>query len=208
MLAHTVEAAPPLCPELRLRLMTEACGLYRADESAAARAGISLPYWATAWPGGQALARYLLDAPEVAKGQRVLDFGCGGSVAGIAAARTGAARVVANDVDPLAMEVSKANAALNHVSLELSCEDLVGQPNDATLVLAGDVCYQAEFTTRLIDWLHVLAEGGAVVLLADPGRGHLDRAALEPLAEYEVSFEGDPTGQLRRTTWVGKLKAR
>ncbi len=204
--AHTVEAAAPLCPELRLRLMTEDCQLYRADEGAAARAGLALPYWAIAWPGGQALARYLLDHPDWVRGKRVLDLGCGGAVEGIAAAKCGARAVVANDIDPLALVAAQANAALNGVTLETSVRDLIGQEIDAEVLLAGDVCYQHELTARMLEWLRGCARRGLTVLVGDPGRGFIPASALEPLAEYAVPFEGDPSGKLRRATVVGRLR--
>jgi len=207
VLAHTTKVSSPLCPELPLHLMTPDCELYRGDESAAEGAGIALPFWSIAWPGGQALARYLLDQPALVRGKRVLDFGCGGGIAGIAAAKSGAAKVVANDVDPLALQAARLNAEINHVVLELEAGDLIGRAVDADVLLAADVCYEATLTARMLEWLRGVAASGCVVLIADPGRGFLQRSQLSPLADYQVAFEGDPTGQLRRATWVGRLTA-
>jgi predicted nicotinamide N-methyase len=194
VLAHTVESSAPLCPELKLRLMTDECELYRGDEAAAARAGITLPFWSIAWPGGQALARFVLDNPHAVRGRSVLDFGCGGAIAAIAAARCGAKQVTANDVDPIALGAAELNAELNQVKLRLQGGDLIGHELDAEVLLAGDVCYEPALTARIVEWLRGVAAKGTTV--------------LSPIAEYQVAFEGDPTGQLRRSTWVGRLTAR
>jgi predicted nicotinamide N-methyase len=207
VIAHTVKTAAPLCPELPLRLMTDACELYRGDESAAEEARVALPFWSIAWPGGQAIARFLLDNPHAVKGRRVFDFGCGGAIAGIAAAKCGAASVVANDIDPIALAAAQLNAELNGVTLKTDGANPIDREIDTDVLLAGDVCYNPELTARILGWLRKVAAKRVTVLIGDPGRGHLDRQLLSPIAEYAVAFEGDPTGQLRRATWVGRLTA-
>lgn len=207
VLSHTVRSAAPLCPELPLRLMTDQVELYRGDESAAKSAGVALPFWSIAWPGGQAIARFILDNPHAVRGRSVLDFGCGGAIAGIAAAKCGASKVIANDIDPIALACAQLNAEMNGVTLETDLTDLLGREVEIDVLLAGDVCYDPALTARIVAWLRTLAAKGTTVLMADPGRGHLDRMLLSPIAEYPVAFEGDATGQLRRPTWVGRLTA-
>lgn len=53
-----------LVPELRYRGLPEGDTLEGFRTRHAALLGADVPYWVIAWPGGQALARYLLDRPE------------------------------------------------------------------------------------------------------------------------------------------------
>jgi predicted nicotinamide N-methyase len=198
--SHTVITAVPLVPELRMHLLTEACPLWRAGEKEAAAAGLVEPYWAFAWPGGQALARHVLDRPELVRGKRVLDFGSGGAVEAIAALRAGAASAVAADVDALAAVAARLNADLNGVALETTSEDVLGKPVDADVVLAGDVFYERELAERTIRWLRELAGGGAVVLLGDPTRGFLDVSGLRRAAVYDAPYDGEVTSPTLRPT--------
>ena len=111
--ANTVLAAPSLVPELRLHLASVATDLWEATEADLERTGLPPPYWAFAWPGGQALARHLLDRPDTARGLRVLDFAAGCGVAALAAVRTGAAAVAASAIDAFARAAMALNAAAN-----------------------------------------------------------------------------------------------
>jgi predicted nicotinamide N-methyase len=149
VLQHTVVATPPLCPELRLHLVTETCPLWRATEADLARLGLSEPYWAFCWPGGQALARHLLDHPALVAGARVLDFGAGSGVEAIAALRAGAAHALAADIDPLAGVACRLNARLNDVALEVTDEDLVGSDRGWDVVLVGDMFYERRLAERV-----------------------------------------------------------
>lgn len=200
-----------------MHLITPACSLWRAGEAEAAALGFVEPYWAFAWAGGQALARFLLDAPERVRGRRVLDFGSGSALAGLAAARGGASRVVAADIDPLASVAAELNASLNGLSLETSARDLVGTLEPAAefdLVLAADVTYEAALTARVLAWLAALAARGVEVLVADPGRGFLreellgETGALVPLATYQAPADIDLDGRHLRSTTVARLEAR
>lgn len=186
IVAHTAVAAPPLCPEIRLRLATEVTPLWQATEAELALANLPPPYWAFCWVGGQALARWLLDNPESVRGRRILDFAAGGGVAGIAAALAGAARIEAAEIDPLAAAAIALNAALNGVAIEVLTDDIVGGAGRWDVVLAGDVCYERPMAERVFAWLRRLAGEGAVVLLGDPGRDYLPSDGLEPLARYRV----------------------
>jgi predicted nicotinamide N-methyase len=184
--AHTGIARAPLVPEIALHLATEITPIWQATEAWLSRANIEPPFWAFAWPGGQALARLLLDEPTRVAGRRVLDFAAGCGIGAIAAARAGAAGVEAADIDPLAVAALRLNAALNGVGVAVVAEDLVGTPCRWDTVLAGDVCYEAPMARRILPWLRGLAAAGAEVLLADPGRAYLPRQGLAPVARYAV----------------------
>ena len=185
--AETALAAPPLLPEIRLHLATEITPLWQATEVLLAARGLAPPYWAFAWVGGQALARHLLDHPETVRGKRVLDFAAGSGVAGIAAARAGAAWVEASELDPLALAAIALNAKANGVALALLAEDATaGASRGWEVVLAGDVCYERPMAARVTPWLRDLARKGATVLLGDPGRAYLPNNGLCELARYAV----------------------
>ena len=204
---HPLEAelqllAPFLCPELRLWLLPpDAKSWHAADPH-----GLGMPYWAFAWPGGQVLARYVLDHPESVRGQRVLDFGSGCALEGIAAAKSGA-KVLCADLDPLAARFATRNAELNSVTLEVTTEDLIGTEPAVEVILVGDACYSPELATRLLPWLTAQAARGVRVLIGDPLRvpGALDSATR--LVTFDASFDGDPRGLTRWPTHVLELRA-
>jgi len=98
------------------------------------------PYWSFCWASGLAMARYLAANPQWVAGKRVLDFGAGSGIAGIAAARAGAAEVVACDLDPLALQACQANALLNGVALGYS-SDFFAEADRFDLILVADVLY-------------------------------------------------------------------
>lgn len=160
-----------------------------------------MPYWAFAWPGGQALARYLLDHPHLVRGRRVLAFGSGCAVEGIAAAR-GGARVRCADVDPRAARAALENAALNDVSLEVTTEELVGVDVEAELLLVGDACYEPALAARVLPWLDAQRRRGVEVLVGDPLRVPLVLDGATRLATYDAPFDGDPRGLTRWPTHV------
>lgn len=182
---HTALASPPLVPELRLHLATELTPIWEATEAWLARAGIEPPFWAFAWPGGQAIARHLLDNPHLARGRRVLDFAAGCGIGALAAARAGAAHVEAVEIDPLAVTAIGLNAAANGVQVAARVADVVGEDGGWNLILAGDVCYEARMAARVLPWLRRLAVR-AEVWLADPGRAYMPRAGVQPIAHYTV----------------------
>ena len=176
---------PPLAPELQLHLADRLVPLWQATEWRAAGPQAP-PFWAFAWPGSQALARYILDTPAAVRGRRVLDFGSGSGLAAIAAARAGASDVLACDIDPLAAAAQKINAELNSVHFSTLTADLVGTEVEADLILVGDVCYEREASERIIPWLREQAARGAEVLLADPGRSYAPSDHLELVETYDV----------------------
>lgn len=207
---ETVIERPVLCPELRLHLITDVCPLWQAREPDLEALDLPPPYWAFAWAGGQALARFLLDRPELVAGKRVLDFGSGSALEGIAAALGGAAYVLAADLDPFAEDAARLNAALNGVTLDTTTRDVVAEPVLAggwDLVLAGDVFYDAESAAPIVVWLRALAAAGAEVLAGDPARGPLVRSGvgLVPLAEYDAPADVDVGGRFTKRTTVYRL---
>ena len=183
--ANSAVGAAPLLPELRLHLAVELTPLWHATEQQLAADGPEPPFWAFAWAGGQALARFVLDAPAVVRGRHVLDVASGSGLVAIAAARAGAARVVAVDRDPLAVAAIELNAELNGVAIEARCAE-AGNCATAEVVLAGDVCYDREMALAVMGWLRAQAGAGALVLLGDPGRAYLPTEGLEEMARYRV----------------------
>jgi predicted nicotinamide N-methyase len=200
---ETVVTTTPLVPELSLHLITHDCRLWHAREEDAAEAGLPEPYWAFAWPGGQALARHVLDHPHLVRGRRVLDFGSGSAVEGLAALLAGAASVTAADLDPVAAVAARLNARLNGIEqLETSTYDLLGTTPDAEVVLAGDVFYDRDLARLGKQWLETLHRRGRTVLIGDPSRGFLDLGGLVPVASYRAGADGDVTGREWKETGV------
>ena len=200
--AETELTAPLLSPELLLHLITERCRLWRAGEKELAAIGLPEPYWAFAWPGGQALARYILDRPALVRGKRVLDFGTGSGIAAIAAAKSGAAHVLASDIDPFALEAAALNAQANGVELFTTSRDLIGEEGAWDIVLGADMSYEAPLTARVLPWYRALAALGTLVLIADPGRGFLKGEILEEIAVYDAPADVDTDGRIRRRTSI------
>lgn len=205
---YTVTARPWLCPEVEMRLITHACRLWSMREEEVHAMGWETPFWAFAWPGGQSLARHILDNPSLVAGRTVLDFGAGGAVEGIAAMKAGARRVIASDIDPVAAVAMEVNAELNGVSLEVTTDDLIGRDDPSwEVVLAGDMFYDAELSERVLSWLGGLARRGALVLLGDPGRGNVPEGVVEAVAWYDAPFDTDVRGNHLRRTQVARVPA-
>ena len=185
--ANTVIASPPLVPEIRLHLATEITSIWQATEIDLACSAVPPPFWAFAWAGGQALARYLLDHPEQVAGRCVLDFGAGSGLVAIAAAKAGAARVIAAEIDHFATAAIAANTALNEVAVGVTIGDPIGAAGgDWEVVTAGDVCYEQPMAGRVTAWLRELAGRASLVLLGDPGRAYLPSTGLLEQARYLV----------------------
>ncbi|MBI1252419.1 MAG: methyltransferase [Alphaproteobacteria bacterium] len=148
--------------------------------------GLPPPFWAFAWAGGQALARYVLDHPETVSGKAVADVASGSGLVAIAAMRAGAQSARAYDVDPFARDAAILNAALNAVEIDARCEDPIGQDAVGDVILVGDLFYDRDIAVRLLDWLHAQAAAGKTVLIGDPGRSYLPKSSLRLIAEYQV----------------------
>jgi predicted nicotinamide N-methyase len=180
----------PLVPEVRLFLAEDAVVLWARLEAVAGHA-LPAPFWASAWTGGQALARHILDHPAIVAGRRVLDIASGSGLVAIAAAIAGAASVTANDVDPYAVAAIGANADANRVVLRRSASDLLdGDGDGAEVVLAGDVLYNRALADRMLRYFARIMAGGARVLVGDPDRGKPPDHGLTPVATYHVSGSG------------------
>ena len=185
--ANCALSASRLIPEIRLHQADKLLPLWRATEPDLAALGLPPPYWAFAWAGGQALARYLLDHREAVAGKTVLDFGSGSGLAAIAAAKAGARRVIAAEIDDFARAAIALNAAANDVSIEMSRPtDVIGTDDPAwQIVIAGDVCYEQPMARHVEAWLKRLARR-ALVLIGDPQRTYFHDAGLVLLARYAV----------------------
>ena len=194
--------APPLVPEIKLHLASEVVPLWRATEEELAKEGVPPPYWAFAWAGGQALARYVLDHPALVRGRRVLDIGAGSGLVGLAAVKAGAAQVLAADIDAFACAAIRLNAVANHCALAVTQDDLIGKVGSWDVILVGDLFYERPLAERLLAWLEPL---GAEALLGDPGRNYFPKADVEKLASYSVRTTRDLEDREIRETGVYRL---
>ncbi|MBV8794206.1 MAG: methyltransferase [Hyphomicrobiales bacterium] len=186
ILANTRLVAPPLTPEIRLRLADEAVPIWQKTEEELGAMGLPPPFWAFAWAGGQALARYVLDNPVLVRGKRALDFASGSGLIAIAAAKAGASEIAASDIDAFAIAAIEANSAENGAAVWPRLEDLIGADEGWEVVLAGDIAYEKDFADAAMDWLASLARRGATVLIGDPRRSYLPLDRLEWVTEYSV----------------------
>lgn len=178
---------PPHTPELSLHLADEITPIWRMTEEALEKIGLPPPFWAFAWAGGQALARYILDHPKTVAGKRVVDFASGSGIVAVAAMKAGAAEVLAADIDAFCGAAVQMNAAANGVSVAFTDQDLLDRPPPAVdVILAGDICYEKPLAARVMAWLEAARAAGAQVLIGDPGRSYFPREGLVKLAEYQV----------------------
>ena len=188
VLENTRVQRPPHTPELELHLADEITPIWRMTEEALEEMGLPPPFWAFAWAGGQALARYVLDHPQLVAGKQVIDFATGSGIVAIAAMKAGASRVLAADIDVFCEAAVAVNADRNGVAVEFTDRDLLDDPPPAwaDVILTGDICYEKPLAARVIAWLTQAKEAGATVLIGDPGRSYFPREGLEKLAEYQV----------------------
>ncbi|MDJ1635724.1 class I SAM-dependent methyltransferase [Rhizobium rhizogenes] len=190
--AHLPVLPVPSIPEIRLHKAGPQSGLRLLAERDEA---FGSPYWAHYWGGGLVLARYILDRPDVVAGRRVLDLGAGSGIVGIAAAKAGAIKVIAADVDPYAIAAIELNAALNRVAILPVLADLTtGEPPATDIVCVGDLFYEAVLAERVTIFLDRCLERGIDILIGDPWRAHLPHSRLRLLAEYAVTDFGDTAG--------------
>ncbi|ATQ44208.1 class I SAM-dependent methyltransferase [Caulobacter mirabilis] len=180
--------APPHTPELTLQLADEVTAIWRLTEEELEKIGLPPPFWAFAWAGGQALARYVLDHPQVVAGKRVVDFATGSGIVAIAAMKAGAAGVLAADIDVFCGAAVALNAEANGVAVDFTDTNLLdaAPAEDAEVFLAGDICYEGPLARRVLEWLGAARARGATVLIGDPGRTYFPKDGLEKLAEYQV----------------------
>lgn len=204
--ANTALEAPVMVPEFKLWLATEYVPIWQATEIWLEEQNVDPPYWAFCWPGGQAIARYLLDNPELVRGKRVIDFAAGSGVSSLAAKRAGAASVVANDIDALSLVAAGLNAEANGLAIDTSADDWLANPAGqpaADVVIAGDVCYEREMSAQALVWLRTHARSGCLVLLGDPGRNYFSALGLEERARYDIptSLQLENRGMRETVVW-------
>ncbi|HZZ90220.1 MAG TPA: methyltransferase [Caulobacteraceae bacterium] len=187
ILANTRLQAPPHTPELRLHLADEVTPIWRLTEEELGELGLPPPFWAFAWAGGQALARYLLDHPEEVAGRRVVDFATGSGLVAIAAMKAGATQALGSDIDPFCAAAVALNAEVNGVTVAFTDADLLeAAPPIADVILAADIFYEKPMAERAMAWLTSARGAGARVLVGDPGRSYFPKSGLVHLAEYRV----------------------
>ncbi len=198
--ANTKLLSPPLVPEICLHLAEESLPIWQKTEDELGQMNVPPPYWAFAWPGGQALARFLIDnAGEVAE-RRVVDLGSGSGLTAIAAAKAGARSVLAADIDPLALAAIRLNAAANDVVVETTADDLLAGRLDADAILVGDLFYERALADRVLACIAAATTRGTLVLVGDPQRNYFPKERFEPLAEYRVPVTRDlEDAEIKRT---------
>jgi len=197
---------PAMVPEFKLWLATEYVPIWQATEAWMEQQNIDPPYWAFCWPGGQALARYLIDNPGTVRSKRAIDFAAGSGVSSMAAAYSGAASVTANDIDLLSLVAARLNAKANGLAFEVSADDWLANPGkapEADVVIAGDVCYEREMSVQALAWLRSHAAKGRLVLLGDPGRNYFSAQGLEERGRYEIptSLQLENRGMRETVVW-------
>ena len=203
---NTTLMAPPLVPEVRLYLAHEAVPLWQKTEEELGEMGLPPPFWAFAWAGGQALARHVLDHPDIVAGKRVIDLASGSGLVGIAAMKAGAGRVLAADIDAFSVEAIGLNAEINAVSLTATGRDLLEQPAEACdVILVGDLFYEKDLAAKVFSWLEDAEARGITALIGDPGRSYLPREKLKKLGEYKVQVTRDLEDAEVKLTSVWRL---
>jgi predicted nicotinamide N-methyase len=193
----------PFVEEISLHLAADIYEVWRATELHADQSDLAPPFWAFAWPGGQALARYLLDNPVLVSGRSVLDVGCGSGLVAIAAAKAGAAAVTASDTDPFARTAVQLNARANQVTVSV-VRDVLGATHEADVVLAGDVWYEQGLSSLVMSFLDRAAAAGAEVLAGDIGRRYFPRNRFHCVASYQVpaSRALESAESMRASVWI------
>ena len=191
--ANTRLRPVPLVPEISLFVADEAVPLWHKTEEELGEAGLPPPFWAFAWAGGQALARYVLDNANLMRGKTVLDLASGSGLVGIAAMRAGSNSVTVADIDSFACAAAALNAAENGVTITTCENDLLSADGSGKwdVILAGDIFYERDTAQRAFDFLHGHAARGTTVLIGDPGRSYLPRDKLRRIADYRVPVTRD-----------------
>jgi predicted nicotinamide N-methyase len=186
--AHTRLGTAAHVPELRLHLAEDAIDLWERVEAEVGEGDLAPPFWAFAWAGGQALARYVLDNPALVQGKHVLDLASGCGVVALAVAKAGAQRVVANEIDPFAIDAITLNAEANGLTVQTHLGDMLdGDGDGADVVLAGDIFYDKAVTSRMMPFIRRLQQRSATVLVGDPGRAHLPQEQFTEVTRYDIT---------------------
>ena len=204
--ANTSVMRPPLVPEVQLHLAHEAVPLWQKTEEELGEMGLPPPFWAFAWAGGQALARHVLDNPDLVSAKRVIDLASGSGLVGLAAMKAGAESVLAADIDGFSCAAIALNATLNGVAMEVTAEDLLcAPPPECGVILVGDLFYEKGLAERVFHWLTAAEEKGIPALIGDPGRSYLPKDRLERLGEYRVPVTRDLEDTEIKQTSVWRL---
>ncbi|MFN3352825.1 MAG: class I SAM-dependent methyltransferase [Brevundimonas sp.] len=206
ILANTRLTPVPHAPEIRLWLADEITPLWSLTEEELGEMGLPPPFWAFAWAGGQALARWVLDHPEEVAGRTVVDLATGSGLVAVAAMKAGAASVLAADIDAFCGPAVALNAQANGVEVRFTDTDLLDvAPPEAEVILAGDVFYERPMAERVLAWLTAARRRGARVLVGDPGRSYFPKAGLTMLGEYTVPTTRELEDQEVKRTRVWAL---
>ena len=204
--ANTSILSPPLVPELKLHLAHEALPIWQKTEDELGEIGLPPPFWAFAWAGGQALARYILDTPSTVKGKRIVEIASGSGMVGIAAMKAGAKSVLAADIDLFSVAAIEVNSALNDVLLKFTSKNLLqGAVPAADLILVGDLFYEKSVAESCLAWLEQAQVKGIDILIGDPGRSYLPKDRLVKVAEYSVPVSRDLEDAEIKQTAVWRL---
>jgi predicted nicotinamide N-methyase len=203
---NTKLLSPPLVPEIRLHLAEESLPIWRKTEEELGEMNVPPPYWAFAWAGGQALARYLLDAADQVQGKYVLDLGTGSGLTAIAAMKAGAVSVLAADIDTIALVATELNAAANGVRITTTDADLLSAPpGNFGVVLVGDLFYERQLAERVLAFIEAAVEGGAIILIGDPQRNYFPKGKFVQAADYSVPVTRELEDALIKRTAVWRL---
>lgn len=202
ILENTKPIAPPLVPEIVLRLAEESLPIWQKTEDELGELNVPPPFWAFAWAGGQAVSRYLLDNQDICRGLPALDLGSGSGISAIAAAKAGASYVVAADIDPLALAACVVNAAANAVTLHTTDRDMLSAPPPReAVVIVGDLFYERELADRVLRFIAGAKDEGCSVYIGDPRRSYFPEGKFTPLAEYQVPVTRELEDfEIKRTT--------
>lgn len=207
ILANTRLLSPPLTPEIRLHLAEESLPIWQKTEDELGEINVPPPYWAFAWAGGQALARYIIDNPGHVAGRSVLDLGTGSGLQAIAAMKAGAAHVLAADIDAIALAACDLNAKANGVAFETTAQDLLAGPltRRFDVILVGDLFYERQLADRVLALIEPAARAGSLILIGDPQRNYFPRGRFEEAARYEVPVTRELEDALIKRTAVWRL---
>jgi predicted nicotinamide N-methyase len=187
------------CPEIQVRRSDALFALWEAWEREAGEQ-CPVPFWAVVWPAAAVLARFLLDQPDLVRGREVMEIGCGGAVGSIAAARAGARKVTANDIDLVALAIARQNAAHNQVTLQFDSENRIetGSIGQSQLILCSDFFYAKIESLALAALLDKWRKESVTILIADGGRAFVPGDYREILFEKSVEVDSDLEGKDRR----------
>ena len=206
ILVNTRLLSPPLVPEIKLHLAEESLPIWQKTEDELGEINLPPPFWAFAWAGGQALARYILDNRELISGKSVADLGSGSGLTAIAAAMAGATNVLAADIDAFALAAVHLNAAENGVSVTTTGDDLLGgKPGQFAVILVGDLFYERQLAERVTTYIEAAAARGAIVLIGDPQRNYFPKGRFERVAEYKVPVSRELEDAETKATAVWRL---